>query len=599
MASTTEVVADSVSYTGAFLTSSKHDTTAGSTKIWGEYAIPDENSETPQIEATDKFNYADNSWTDSITDPGYSGAGTKDETLSLGFNGSMAGANSAYSYFISLKTANAQCDGLAGSAVFDVYRDTVDIDDVYCGEAYTDSTTNAQFTINQGGTAYVVGDTYTFTAFKASGDTDVQKSLEIKQAGDTVTVGSGETMEIKGGGLSDGSDFTTVTFTPATGSWDLNNNTGSEITFQEATINYLKVNAGTVTVLNTTLNNEVAPTAGAVLNADWYLGAHVVSEDVPATDINTAVDDVTISENSGTPVATVYKWSGSAWTGPATTQTSETDSNGLLIQPGTDDAIRIREYKRENAGYTHYYYNMYIDNTESYSAYDYKDDQGGYYLTSTLNTSSGHDEIISESWLRNNIDINNTDGTRNDPPANGTWYVGMLGGLEVTITGTAITFDDLNFGNSFTDTASTQTQITVSTSATNGYIVTAWETQKMTHNDFGAVTIDNFNVDSGADYGDYADPLTWTNNCSTATPNNECGFGFTSNDTLVEGVNRYNNGTEYAGFSESSASPIRVIDYSSPADAVSNLITYRISASNTQRPGTYSTTIVYVVTAEY
>jgi hypothetical protein len=168
-------------------------------------------------------------------------------------------------------------------------------------------------------------------------------------------------------------------------------------------------------------------------------------------------------------------------------------------------------------------------------------------------------------------------------------------GLGVTITGISITFDELNALNNFTDTADTQTTITVTTTATNGYIVTAWESQLMTCSDSGACgseTIQNFT------YGTYADPQPWEGYYCKDNAN-YCGFGFTSSDPSVEGTNRYNNATEYTYFPTDSSNPVRVMDYPSSVTGQSYAITYRISAPLTQRPGSYQTTIVYVITAQY
>jgi len=410
----------------------------------------------------------------------------------------------------------------------------------------------------------------------------------IIQSGASVTVGSGEDLEIKGGETASG-DKTTVTYAPASGSWNFNNNTGSELTFQEATIEYLKVNAGTVTVLNTTLNSEVAPAAGAILNVDWYLGVHVVDELTPATDIDTGDSDVTISENSGTPASTVYKWNGSSWAGPATSQTTGTESDGEIPQPEevTAGAVRIREYKRESTGYTYYLYNMHIDWQADYGEYDYYDDYGGKYLTSTLNTASGHDECISESWQRNNIDANNTEGTRNEPPTTGTWYVGMLNGLSFSIDSFDIDFGTITPGGDPTNQTNT---LTVTTSATNGYLITAWSTQTMTCSDSGQCGSETISDWSGTN----ASPTTWSAG--------SYGFGYSTNDTTLTGgtADRF-SGPKFAGFVHSgSGDP--VADRSNtecPCNNQQNTITYRIAAQSIRRPGPYETTVVYICTANY
>jgi len=253
-------------------------------------------------------------------------------------------------------------------------------------------------------------------------------------------------------------------------------------------------------------------------------------------------------------------------------------------------------------GCTLYKYNLQIVWQGNYGEYNYYTDYGQNYLTSCLagtswscSDDSADDDVVGSNWHRSTIGTMNTPYVSvNDPPTNGSWYVGMLKGLEVTITGTSIDFGTLDTSNNFTATAGTQTNITVTTSATSGYIVTAWESQLMTCSDSGACgsqTIQNFT------YGTYANPQPWATLCKDDS--NYCGFGFTSSDSSVEGSNRYNNGTEYTYFPTDSSSPVRVSDYSSPVYNSSYLITYRISAPLTQRPGPYQTTIVYVITAQY
>jgi len=261
-------------------------------------------------------------------------------------------------------------------------------------------------------------------------------------------------------------------------------------------------------------------------------------------------------------------------------------------------------------GCTLYQYNLQIVWQTDYGEYDYYTDYGQKYLTSCLagtswscNDDSSNDDVIGENWHRSTSGTMNSpytcsvgsgDDCLNEPPTNGSWYIGMLKGLEVTITGTSIDFGTLDTSNNFTVTATTTTDITVTTSATNGYIVTAWETQLLTCSDSGACgseTIQNFT------YGTYADPQPWTTLCKDDS--NYCGFGFTSSDPSVEGSNRYNNGTEYTFFPTDSSNPVRVMDYDTKVANQTYSITYKISVSPTQRPGPYSTTIVYIVTAQY
>ena len=347
---------------------------------------------------------------------------------------------------------------------------------------------------------------------------------------------------------------------------------------------------------------------GGILNVDWYAGVHTVNAADTLINIDTGCSDITISEANSALMVWRYN---SGWGASAASQTTGTGaacngpSNGINAQITNTGAIRVREYSMTvsatcpGAGCTLYKYNLDVAWQSSYGQYNYYDDYGENYLTSCLaGTTSAcsddatDDDTIGVGWYRSSAGtINGSkeyDGV-NNPPTQGSWYVGMIVGLDVAISGTDITFANLNSGNSFTNTAATKTKITVSTSATNGYIVTAWETKKMTHNDFPAVNIINWP-------GNYTTPTAWGGTCIGS---GQCGFGFTSSDADVESANRYNNGTAFAGFSEDSSSPIRVMDYGGPISGEDYDITYRISALDTQRPGAYSTTIVYVITAEY
>jgi hypothetical protein len=416
-----------------------------------------------------------------------------------------------------------------------------------------------------------------------------------RQAG-TVTFNATTT----GKTISDGgSPFYNITFNGTGGGWlykDGSSTAPNQTTVQAGTPTYLNTKTGTVSV------------TGGTLNVDWYLGVHVVDAANTSTNIDTGDADITISENSATPQSTVWRHNGTDWGTAASSQTTGTDATGKNPQPNSAGAIRIREYSMTSsatcpgAGCTLYKYNLQIVWQGNYGEYDYYNDYGQNYLTScwagTTNACSDDttdDDVIGVSWHRSTAGTMNTPYVAvNDPPTNGSWYIGMLKGLEVTITGTSIDFGSLDASNNFTATAGTQTQISVTTSATSGYIVTAWENQLMTCSDAGTCgsqTIQNFT------YGTYADPQPWTILCKDNP--NYCGFGFTSSDTLVEGSNRYNSGTEYTYFPTDSANPVRVADYSSQVYNNSYSITYRISVPLTQRPGPYQTTVVYVVTAQY
>jgi len=468
-----------------------------------------------------------------------------------------------------------------------------------------DTVSGSNYTFNTGSLTIKAGGTLNgrASALDSNGDITIEASGTLTSTSGNFNVG---------GNWSNSGTFThssgTVTFDASSGDKTISDggscfynivfNGGASWTYQDSGCsdgpNQTTVQAGTVLYLNT--KTGTVSVTGGTFNVDWYLGIHVVDA-ATLENIDTGDNDITISENSATPASTVWRHNGTDWGTAASSQTTGTDTTGRNPQPNSAGAMRIREYAKTSTTTTYYLYNLQIAWQSTYGEYDYYADYGNKYLTSTGNTGSGHDEVISVGWYRSTPGTMNTPYVSvNEPPTNGSWYCGMLKGLEVTITGTSIDFGTLDTSNNFTATAGTQTQITVTTSATSGYIVTAWESQLMTCSAANCgveTTIQNLS-DTVCPY---SNPCPWTTLCKDDP--NYCGFGFTSNDPLVEGVNRYNNATEYTYFPTTSANPVRVMDYSSPIYNNSYLITYRISAPVTQRPGPYQTTIVYVITAQY
>ncbi|GAH97104.1 unnamed protein product, partial [marine sediment metagenome] len=112
------------------------------------------------------------------------------------------------------------------------------------------------------------------------------------------------------------------------------------------------------------------------------------------------------------------------WGSPSTSKTTVTNASGTIPQPGTNGAIRIREYSATSTGYTYYKYNLHIDwvtqGGTNYGEYDYYADQENKYITSSLNSGSGEDEVISENWQRDDSDVNNQEPALNEPPEWGT-----------------------------------------------------------------------------------------------------------------------------------------------------------------------------------
>jgi len=385
--------------------------------------------------------------------------------------------------------------------------------------------------------------------------------------------------------ISDGGDaFHNLQFTGNNGEWTY---TDGASTAPNATT----VNCTSCTAIFINAKTGTSPTVtNGTLNVDWYVGVHLVDAANTSTKIDTGDADITISENSGTPASTVWRYN-AGWGSGATSQTTGTDSNGDNPQPPPDPsptgAIKIREYSNTSGATTYYLYNLQVTWQSTYGQYDYYSDYGSKYLTSSANSGSGHDEVIDVNWYRSSPETMNAVGTVNDPPTNGSWYVGMLNGLSFTIDTYSIDFGSIDPGANPTDETNV---LTVTTSATNGYVITAWSSQVMTCSDSGQCGSETISDWTGTN----ASPTTWSAG--------SYGFGYSTNDVaLLDGTPDRFSGPKFAGFAHT-ASGHRVADRSNaqcPCDNQQNTITYRIAAQPSQRPGPYQTEIVYIATVNY
>jgi len=406
-----------------------------------------------------------------------------------------------------------------------------------------------------------------------------QVKVYLKTVGNinpSVTVENAGTLIVKGGG-STVNDVTLVG-QDTTEPWNFA--CYGTCYVSESTWNYLNLTGGTLTVINTILNNESVE--NGTLNVDWYLGVYVVDR-ATLQPIDTGENDIIISENSTNSQPTVWKWTNNGWGDPSTLQTTGTGSDGKIPQPGTDGAIRIREYSRTSTGYTFYKYNLYVNwQNASYGEYDYYLGYGHKYITSTLNIGSGEDECISENWLRYDIDNQNQPEQEIDePPTNGTWYIGMISGLSVLLDSYSIDFGNISPGGNPVERTNT---LTVSTSASNGYICYIFSTQEMKRVG-GSETIPNWS-------GTNENPTEW--------PNGSYGFGYSTNDyDLTGGIPNRFFGPKFAGFTYDGLESKPIADRTGPSVNQQNTITYRLAVPSTQTAGTYTTTIIYLCLPNY
>ena len=204
---------------GSFI-SRKHNGQTASTTIWANYVVQSDTPETPQNEAVDAFKYANNLWEKSATPHGYFGTGTEDSNLNYDLTTATL-SGGPYHYRL-VATSSAAC---TSALKFDVFRNTVAVGTASCGVEFTDSNggVNTKFTIDGGtSTTYTAGDSYTFTVWDASNDTNTQKQIGLftavaNQATSSISVPSGKTLELKG--QSAGSNVTKVTRNEGSGGY--------------------------------------------------------------------------------------------------------------------------------------------------------------------------------------------------------------------------------------------------------------------------------------------------------------------------------------------------------------------------------------------
>jgi len=157
-----------------------------------------------------------------------------------------------------------------------------------------------------------------------------------------------------------------------------------------------------------------------------------------------------------------------------------------------------------------------------------------------------------------------------------------------------ITFADLNNTNSWTDTKTNT--FTTSTNATSGYTIKGSISQLLTSLAYPTVTIADF-------VGSWISPQNWVNFCKDDS--GDCGFGYTSNDTTIQGANKFLGGTLFAAFNHSSPGDI-VADHTEVVNGQTGAVsgeqftaTYKVSVSSSQSASQYRTTAIYIVTANY
>ncbi len=203
--------------------------------------------------------------------------------------------------------------------------------------------------------------------------------------------------------------------------------------------------------------------------------------------------------------------------------------------------------------------------------------------TSTSVTATG---LTLQSSTLYYVNVRTTDGAGNVSTPISSNGQRVAPSISFTIAPAALTFSNLNFANSYTDTQATT--LTTSTNAYNGYVIRAYTTDLLRSTDT-LTTIADFSA------GSYATPATWAGA--------ETGFGYTSSDTTIGGSNKFGTATLYAPFSHTGPGDI-IADHTNTVSGspVSNevfTLTYKVKVPASQAAKSYAATVIYTATAQY
>jgi uncharacterized protein (TIGR02145 family) len=218
---------------------------------------------------------------------------------------------------------------------------------------------------------------------------------------------------------------------------------------------------------------------------------------------------------------------------------------------------------------------------------------GEYWYDNSTNTSFTVTNLNLETSTLYYVSLKTTDNAGNTATisSNG---IRVTPTLSYSLNKTSMPFEELDNGNGWTDTESIT--ITTSTNASGGYTVKAYASDYLRSLTYVSDYIINF-------IGSWLSPQSWGNYCYLDS--GSCGFGYTSNDTSVQGSNRFNNGANYAAYTQATPGDV-VADNLGPVNgltgAISNeqfIVTNKLSVNPSQTASDYRTDIFYIVTANY
>jgi hypothetical protein len=221
---------------------------------------------------------------------------------------------------------------------------------------------------------------------------------------------------------------------------------------------------------------------------------------------------------------------------------------------------------------------------------------GGTDILSWTNNGPTEDSTQAGLVLRTNqkyyYNVRAVDNASNTSSVYSSNGQDVLPTISFTLGSTTLTFAGLNDNNNRTD--SKTLTLTTSTNAYGGYVVRQYATGLLTN---GSDTIPLFQA------GSYASPAAWPGSFCTTGVN--CGYGYTSSDTTIQGSNKFSTGTLYAAFATAAFGDIvadhttNVTGATGPVTGEAFTITHKVSVDALQKAKTYQTEVLYIVTGTF
>ncbi|MFA4931185.1 MAG: hypothetical protein WC570_04965, partial [Patescibacteria group bacterium] len=216
---------------------------------------------------------------------------------------------------------------------------------------------------------------------------------------------------------------------------------------------------------------------------------------------------------------------------------------------------------------------MYIDVVDVYYLWD-EAGPTGY----EMKTANGNYQMIIDEGTTVTASVPSLLTFSIDGVAAGNACANSGGNASVTTTATTIPFGVY----SGAQTKIACQTLTVSTNATDGYVVTVQQNQDLTS--AGSDIIAKFS-------GTYAVPIIWTNPPGSGT---NSYFGFTTDDTDYSAF----QSNKYSKFA-ANITPYAIALGTQPVVDEANVISYQLEVNNLQEAGIYTNTVMYIATAVY